>query len=616
MSDTIKAIAFAVLTVIAIYFFATAFGKIEGGWRFFLPLDILVYLAIGFFSARALGSLRGAFVVVLIAALVDLALAVGSLILPGAPHMGLSQILEAESLDLGLDAFLGLVGAGIGVRVSARRLPPLGAFAFFVLATAAGAVAAPTISIVPSAALAGVPLTGRMLVFIRPVKDPKSPVPQSLDPGFVADGFELIGFDVRRPAGTTIAVPANAQTFPRPLSALPAGTYDVQPLLDSRRMYTYDEIAGGDVLGPVQRVRIGSDTHVSLTLSAPVRSKPPVSTATLKFVSIPSPILSTYYHVPTSLRASVVLPDGYDPAKRYPVVYWMNGFGGTWTTGYAFDRLRPMMAADGLHAILVVTDSSAPTGITQFADSATNGPWGVAFVRDFVPAIERAFPIEGTAKHRFLWGHSSGGWASLWLQVAYPTFFGGSWSSSPDPVDFHDFTGPDLLKPSPDNAYVDPYGKPWQLVRFGGRDVMTLRDFVLSSDVMGYRESQFGSFDAVFSPAGPKGVPLPLFDHRTGRVDPDVVRYWEAHYDIASKIVREWPLYGTALTDDIHIAVGTLDTFHLERGVLRLDARLRQLGITPDITYFPDASHFSPFQKSTDFEGYHWAFRGIAAAAK
>jgi enterochelin esterase-like enzyme len=40
---------------------------------------------------------------------------------------------------------------------------------------------------------------------------------------------------------------------------------------------------------------------------------------------------------------------------------------------------------------------------------------------------------------RLLTGHSSGGWAALWLQVTYPKLFGGAWPTSPDPSDFRDF---------------------------------------------------------------------------------------------------------------------------------------------------------------------------------
>lgn len=474
----------------------------------------------------------------------------------------------------------------------------------------AAAPAAAVVRIAPEAAAARAALRGRMLLFVKPAT---GKTPKNLDPGFVAKGFVLEGFEVDEPAGAAVTVPASADAFPKRIAALPPGEYDMQALLDVRREYSYDGIEDGDLTGPVERVRVTRGAIITLPLDHVASVPPPASTADVKIFTMKSALLSAFYRKPTYLHASVVLPIGYDAHKRYPVVYWMNGFGGTYASADRFAKLRPMMAKDGLHAILVVTDSHHGTGITQFADSANNGPWGQAFTREFIPAIERAFPIDGRPTRRFLWGHSSGGWAALWLQVTYPNLFGGEWSGSPDPVDFHDFTGPNLLKNPPDNTYVDPYGRPWPLVRIGTKNVMNLRDFVQSSDVMGYNESQFGSFDWVFSPRGNDGEPMRLFNHTTGVVNPTVAAYWEAHYDIASKIARNYRSLAPELQHKLHIIVGTLDTFHLERGVLRLDARLRQLGMVPNITYVPNASHTSFYSKAAHDEGFHWAFRGMAA---
>ena len=44
-------------------------------------------------------------------------------------------------------------------------------------------------------------------------------------------------------------------------------------------------------------------------------------------------------------------------------------------------------------------------------------------------------------RSRVLDGGSTGGWVSLALQVFYPDFFNGCWSSCPDPVDFRDYDG-------------------------------------------------------------------------------------------------------------------------------------------------------------------------------
>ena len=71
--------------------------------------------------------------------------------------------------------------------------------------------------------------------------------------------------------------------------------------------------------------------------------------------------------------------------------------------------------------------------------------------------------MDGKASGRFLNGHSSGGWATLWLQVTYPKVFGGTWSTSPDSSDFHHFTGPDLYAENA-NVYRRPDGSAWPLV--------------------------------------------------------------------------------------------------------------------------------------------------------
>ena len=89
--------------------------------------------------------------------------------------------------------------------------------------------------------------------------------------------------------------------------------------------------------------------------------------------------------------------------------------------------------------IRVVLDPDCGTGHHVFADSATNGPRGAALIEEFIPYLERRFPLLADPRARLLNGHSSGGWSSLWLQVTYPDFFGGTWSTSPDPVDFRDF---------------------------------------------------------------------------------------------------------------------------------------------------------------------------------
>jgi S-formylglutathione hydrolase FrmB len=273
--------------------------------------------------------------------------------------------------------------------------------------------------------------------------------------------------------------------------------------------------------------------------------------------------------------------------------------------GYGGGHIPPKSAID--RAMKQTTDGEIPDmiyvylnahtsmGHHVFADSVNNGPWGTALVKEFIPYLEKQFRMDARASGRFLTGHSSGGWATLWVMVTHPDFFGGTWSTSPDPADFRDFTGPDLTKYPPQNAYIDASGNDYGLVRIGGKDVATVRQFAQQEMVLGYYGGQFGSFNAVFSPKGPDGQPMKLFDPDTGRIDPFVQKAWEK-YDISRLLRDNWKTLGPRLKGKIHIIVGTADTFHLDEPTRLLDAELKKLGSDAKIEYLEGRTHFDLYQ--------------------
>ena len=78
-------------------------------------------------------------------------------------------------------------------------------------------------------------------------------------------------------------------------------------------------------------------------------------------------------------------------------------------------------------------------GTSCLCRSAKNGPRGAALIKELIPEIDKRYRTVDASTARFVTGHSSGGWSSLWLQVNYPETFGGVWSTAPDPVDFRDY---------------------------------------------------------------------------------------------------------------------------------------------------------------------------------
>jgi pimeloyl-ACP methyl ester carboxylesterase len=203
--------------------------------------------------------------------------------------------------------------------------------------------------------------------------------------------------------------------------------------------------------------------------------------------------------------------------------------------------------------------------------------------------------MDAVPSGRLLTGHSSGGWSTLWLEVNYPEVFGGTWSTSPDSSDFRNFTGPDLTKTPPQNLYRRADGTPYNLVRYQGREIMTLEEYARMERVLGYFGGQFASFDAVFSPRGADGQPMQLFDRDTGRIDPFVQKAWE-RYDISRILRQNWTTLGPRLRGKLHIIVGTADTFHLDEAARLLDATLKELGSDAKVEFVEGRSHFDLYK--------------------
>jgi S-formylglutathione hydrolase FrmB len=224
-----------------------------------------------------------------------------------------------------------------------------------------------------------------------------------------------------------------------------------------------------------------------------------------------------------------------------------------------------------------------------YADSATNGPRGAALVNELIPRIDADFRTVAEPSARFLTGHSSGGWSSLWLQVTYPDMFGGVWSSSPDPVDFRDWQQVDLYADPPLSLYVDEQGQRRPIARQGTMPVLWYESFAKMDDALG-RGGQLRSFEAVFSPLGKDGLPRRLWDRRNGRIDPEVAKAWEP-YDIRLVLERHWAELAPKLAGKLHVTTGSIDTFYLEGAVRRLAESLKALGSDAEVTVVEGKDH-------------------------
>jgi enterochelin esterase-like enzyme len=370
--------------------------------------------------------------------------------------------------------------------------------------------------------------------------------------------------------GSVITFDRRAQAYPRSLDDLPPGAYNVMALIDWKGTYAYSGPAPGMDASSVSKVYVRPGTRIDLAVWRPIHAQSHKYSNSITHISVSSPELSRFWHRPVQLNAVVALPPGYsDGVETYPVLYVIHAFR---ASGEAAAFNKSSLDAPHVEAamqngtipkmIVVYPDARWKYGHTEFADSANNGPWGTAFVRDLVAYVEHTYRARPEAQ--FLTGHSSGAWSALWLQTAYPSVFAGAWAVSPDPVDFRSFLGTDIYA-----ANANLYGTRGRQTPYqtdGSQLVLTTRQAERLESVEGRFGGQIASFEAVFSPRGHDGNPEQLFDRKTGRVNPAVAAAWQK-YDLTRVVAQQLRTNAYDLRGKLHVIVGSDDNFGLNRAV-------------------------------------------------
>jgi hypothetical protein len=432
------------------------------------------------------------------------------------------------------------------------------------------------------------PITTRVYVILGP--DRSSAEPRLGPNWFRPQPFFAVDAKDWKP-GEPLRIDSRADGFPAALNELEPKRYAIQAVVRLNRDTHKIGNGEGNAFGPVVHAELdpakGGTIALKVDQVVPPRRFP--ATDRIKLVELPSPKLSAFHRRPIRHRAAVILPGemvGAEHPEKRPALYIIPGFGGDHFLAARFAGERRM--AFGQDLIRVLLDPDCGAGHHVFADSATNGPRGAALVEEFIPYLEKTLPMIAEPRARLLNGHSSGGWSSLWLQVTYPETFGGTWSTSPDPVDFRDFQRIDIYAPG-ENVFRDRAGKPRPIARMGNVPMLFYDRFSRMDDVIGWG-CQLSSFEAVFSSLDRDGRPRKLWDRTTGAIDPEVARSWES-YDIRLVLERNWPKLGPRLRGKLHVITGGLDTFYLEGAAKRLKESLALLGSDAVVDIIPGRDH-------------------------
>jgi hypothetical protein len=388
-------------------------------------------------------------------------------------------------------------------------------------------------------------------------------------------------------AGVAAVIDGTATAFPMAsLARLPAGTYMAQAVLERNR-----DLKGlnmpGNLVGPVERFELdparGGIARLKLDRVLPEEEH--ADSDLVKHLKVPSKVLSDFHGRPMFLRASVMVPRGFQEEmdRKYPLRVHIGGFGErhfdleSWAEEGS--RTRERWLADGTPRFLVLhLDGAGPLGDPYQIDSENHGPFGEALTKELIPYVEREFRGLGTPGSRVLDGGSTGGWVSLALQVFYPDFFNGCWSFCPDSVDFRNFQLINIY--DDENAYLQADGNARAAcretngaVRYTMGHECGMEDALGAGDLWTRSGGQWGSWNATYGARGADGLPVPLWDPRTGVIDRRAAEHWKK-YDLRMILERDWADLGPRLRGKLHIWVGEADNYFLEDAVHRLDAFL------------------------------------------
>ncbi len=413
--------------------------------------------------------------------------------------------------------------------------------------------------------------SGRVLVAIGPATG--RPSFTDTDP----PNLPVMGADATKVmAETAVTLDAKCDTFPlMNLDDLPAGEYTVQAIFAFNRDVNLPDAPGNRYCAPVKvKLDPKAGTTVQLVLDKAYDGKPPADNKTHKYLAIPSKLLSDFHGRPMVYRVAVVLPPNFETeTKKYALHVHIGGFGTRYTSG-AFVRPDPRF-------VQILLDGAGPFGDPYQVDSANNGPYGAALTQEVIPLIEKDYRGLGTPQSRFTSGGSTGGWVSFALQVFYPDVFNGCWSQCPDSVDFRSFELIDAYKDA--NAYVNRYGFDRPSKRtINGDVVFTVRHENQLENVLGrggrweLSGRDWGSWNAAYGPKGTDGLPVPLWDGKTGTMTKAVQKHWE-QYDLRLVLEKNWKTLGPKLAGGkVHLWVGDADDYYLNNAVHLLKASLEK----------------------------------------
>ena len=142
------------------------------------------------------------------------------------------------------------------------------------------------------------------------------------------------------------------------------------------------------------------------------------------------------------IKSSVITPDGYDKAKKYPVIYLLHGYSGNYKD-WVKDSVTFNLADK--HNIIIVCPDGGFSGWYFDSPIDKSSQYETYITKELVPWIDRNYNTLAEKNGRGITGLSMGGHGALYLAFRHQDLFGtaGSMSGGVD------------IRPFPNNWDID-----------------------------------------------------------------------------------------------------------------------------------------------------------------
>lgn len=306
-----------------------------------------------------------------------------------------------------------------------------------------------------------------------------------------------------------------------------------------------------------------SPTETSLPPAATLSpTKTPAPAKPLNKVVIPAPALANnLLGDPAEREIAIYLPPSYNSSnKRYPVVYYLSGYGEGLNDAYILSGLMKKMLEAGTvkEMMWVVVSGQNSLGGSFYVNSPVTGNWEDFIISDVVDYVDKNYRTITTEQARGIAGFSMGGFGALNLAMRHPDMFGAVYALSPG------LFAPDGLAKSQMFAHqseIDSFlGLEKELAALPPEEAQA--QFV-SLAKQGNNLLFAVAYGVAFSPNSTKNAPYLDYPYQGNSAQPDneIWKKWESGYGGVTEKIK---LYKENLLklNGILVDYGTNDPYH------------------------------------------------------